>query len=74
VQNRSGLYWTLEAVNQQLKEKIVKETEQIWAISQTLAISMRTAAYVHALNRLEKPSTPKVRETTTLTVEFTGSK
>ncbi|MBD1933806.1 MULTISPECIES: Glu/Leu/Phe/Val family dehydrogenase [Cyanophyceae] len=52
VQNRSGLYWTLEAVNQQLKEKIVKETEQIWAISQTLAISMRTAAYVHALNRL----------------------
>lgn len=52
VQNRSGLYWTLEEVNQRLQQKIVEETERIWAISQELAISMRTAAYVHALNRL----------------------
>ncbi|MDP8966281.1 MAG: Glu/Leu/Phe/Val dehydrogenase [Cyanobacteriota bacterium] len=52
VQNRSGLYWTLEEVNQRLKQKIVEETERIWSISQELAISMRTAAYVHALNRL----------------------
>lgn len=52
VQNRSGLYWTLEEVNQRLKQKIVEETERIWIISQELAISMRTAAYVHALNRL----------------------
>jgi len=52
VQNRSGLYWTLEEVNQRLKQKIVEETERIWAISQELAISIRTAAYVHALNRL----------------------
>lgn len=52
VQNRSGLYWTLEEVNQRLKQKIVEETERIWSISQELAVSMRTAAYVHALNRL----------------------
>jgi glutamate dehydrogenase (NADP+) len=52
VQNRSGLYWTIEEVNQRLKQKIVEETEQIWAVSQELGISMRTAAYVHALNRL----------------------
>jgi len=52
VQNRSGLYWTLEEVNQRLKQKIVEETERIWSLSQELAISMRTAAYVHALNRL----------------------
>ncbi len=52
VQNRSGLYWTLEEVNQRLKQKIVEETEHIWSISQELGISMRTAAYVHALNRL----------------------
>lgn len=52
VQNRSGLYWTLEEVNQRLQQKIVEETERIWAISHELAISMRTAAYVHALNRL----------------------
>jgi glutamate dehydrogenase (NADP+) len=52
VQNRSGLYWTLEEVNQRLRQKMLEETEHIWKISQELAISMRTAAYVHALHRL----------------------
>ncbi len=52
VQNRSGLYWSLDEVNQRLKEKMVAETEKIWQISQELSISMRTAAYVHGLNRL----------------------
>ena len=52
VQNRSGLYWTLQEVNQKLKEKIVAETEKVWSISQDYAVSMRTAAYIHALNRL----------------------
>ena len=52
VQNRSGLYWSLDEVNQRLKEKMVAETEQIWQISQELSIYMRTAAYVHGLNRL----------------------
>lgn len=52
VQNRSGLYWSFEEVNQRLRQKMVEETEKIWSISQELAISMRTAAYVHALNRL----------------------
>lgn len=52
VQNRSGLYWSLEEVNQRLKQKMVEETEAIWQISQELAVSMRTAAYIHGLNRL----------------------
>jgi glutamate dehydrogenase (NADP+) len=52
VQNRSGLYWKLEEVNQRLKQKMVEETDRIWQISQELSIPMRTAAYVHALNRL----------------------
>lgn len=52
VQNRSGLYWTLEEVNQRLKDRIVQETEQTWKIAEEFAISMRTAAYVHGLNRL----------------------
>lgn len=52
VQNRSGLYWTLAEVNQRLKQKMVEEMDAIWSISQELAISMRTAAYIHALNRL----------------------
>ncbi len=52
VQNRSGLYWTLDEVNQKLQERIVREAEQIWAIARDLGISLRTAAYVHAIDRL----------------------
>ncbi|HEY9602322.1 MAG TPA: Glu/Leu/Phe/Val dehydrogenase [Allocoleopsis sp.] len=52
VQNRSGLYWSIEEVNQRLRQKMVEETEKIWSLSQELAISMRTAAYIHGLNRL----------------------
>jgi glutamate dehydrogenase (NADP+) len=52
VQNRSGLYWSLAEVNQRLKERMVEETERVWAIAQEFSVSMRTAAYIHALNRL----------------------
>ncbi len=52
VQNRSGFYWSLEEVNQRLKEKMFGETEAIWRISQELSVPMRTAAYIHGLNRL----------------------
>ena len=52
VQNRQGLYWTLEQVNQRLKQMMVEETERIWAIAQEQGIAPRTAAYVHALNRI----------------------
>lgn len=52
VQNRSGFYWTLEEVNQRLKQKMVAETEVIWKIAQDFAVSLRTAAYIHGLNRL----------------------
>jgi glutamate dehydrogenase (NADP+) len=52
VQNRSGFYWSLEEVNQRLKEKMFAETEELWRISQELSVPMRTAAYIHGLNRL----------------------
>ena len=52
VQNRSGLYWTLEEVNHRLQAKMVAEADQIWTIAQDLGTSLRTAAYIHALNRL----------------------
>jgi glutamate dehydrogenase (NADP+) len=52
VQNRTGLYWTLQEVNQRLKEKMAVEAEKTWSIAQELGVSLRTAAYVHALNRL----------------------
>ncbi len=52
VQNRMGFYWTLDEVNSRLKQKMVEEAEHIWTLSQEKEISLRTAAYVHALNRL----------------------
>lgn len=52
VQNRNGLYWSLEEVNRRLELNITEETEKIWTIAHDLSISLRTAAYVHALNRL----------------------
>jgi glutamate dehydrogenase (NADP+) len=52
VQNRNGFYWTAAEVNQKLKEKMIRETENVWAIAQEKHISMRTAAYAHALKRL----------------------
>ncbi|NJK37620.1 MAG: Glu/Leu/Phe/Val dehydrogenase [Oscillatoriales cyanobacterium RM2_1_1] len=52
VQNRSGLYWTAEEVNQRLKQKMIEETGRIWQITQDRAVSMRTAAYIHGLSRL----------------------
>jgi glutamate dehydrogenase (NADP+) len=52
VQNRSGLYWTLDEINQRLKLRIVEESESIWSIARDLSINLRTAAYVHALTRL----------------------
>ncbi|NJR48547.1 MAG: Glu/Leu/Phe/Val dehydrogenase [Leptolyngbyaceae cyanobacterium CSU_1_3] len=52
VQNRSGMYWTIAEVNQRLQHKMVEETERIWTIAHHHTISMRTAAYVHALDRL----------------------
>lgn len=52
VQNRSGLYWSLAEVNQKLQERMIEETEKTWAIARGKEVSMRTAAYIHALNRL----------------------
>ncbi|MEO0458975.1 MAG: Glu/Leu/Phe/Val dehydrogenase [Cyanobacteria bacterium P01_A01_bin.114] len=54
VQNRSGLYWALDEIHQRLKSQIVAEAEKIWAIAQEKTVSLRTAAYIHALERLSE--------------------
>lgn len=54
VQNRSGLYWSLQEVHERLKERMVEETQETWSISREYDVSMRTAAYIHALNRLSE--------------------
>jgi glutamate dehydrogenase (NADP+) len=52
VQNRSGLYWNLTEVNEHLKQKMVIEADEVWKTAEEFAVPLRTAAYIHALNRL----------------------
>ncbi|PSF37962.1 glutamate dehydrogenase [Aphanothece hegewaldii CCALA 016] len=52
VQNRSGLYWRLTEVNERLKERMVTEAEKVWIIAREFDTSLRTAAYIHAIERL----------------------
>jgi len=54
VQNRMGYYWSEEEVNEKLKAKMIPETEAIWKIAEEKKIPFRTAAYVHALARIEE--------------------
>ncbi|MEM9153134.1 MAG: glutamate dehydrogenase, partial [Cyanobacteria bacterium P01_F01_bin.3] len=52
VQNRSGLYWTLDKVERELEDRIEEEAGRVYAIAQKHDVSFRTAAYIHALSRL----------------------
>lgn len=51
-QNLKGEHWTKEAVNKKLKDKMERATTSVWDASQTLGISLRTAAFVVALQRI----------------------
>ena len=59
VQNRNGLYWSLEEVQEQLKMRMVKETEEVWKIAHQSRVSFRTAAYMHAIDRLNDAMSAK---------------
>jgi len=52
VQNRQGLYWELEEVHQRLLRMMEREGQAVWEIACGKHITMRSAAYVHALSRL----------------------
>ena len=52
VQNRQGFYWTIEEIHDRLRTIVEREGRAIWSTSREKNISMRTAAYVHALGRL----------------------
>jgi len=54
VQNKSGMYWTEEDVQQRLQAKMAREFGVIYARMEELNTDMRTAAYAHALNRMGK--------------------
>jgi glutamate dehydrogenase (NADP+) len=52
LQNRSGNYWELQEVHQKLQAIMTREFERIYDLSKELETDMRTAAYVHAVNRI----------------------
>jgi len=52
VQNRSGLSWSLDQVNDGLHEIMVRETDHILDRAEERGCDLRTAAYVHALQRI----------------------
>lgn len=52
VQNRQGYYWDLEEIHERLLRIVEREGRAIWDIAKTRGVSVRTAAYIHALGRL----------------------
>jgi len=52
VQNKNGFYWGLEEVHEKLYAIMVREFNYVYDIMLEHDISMRIAAYSHALNRL----------------------
>lgn len=52
VQNRQGYYWTVTEIHERLKASMEAEGRAIWLLANERNISVRSAAYVHALGRL----------------------
>jgi len=54
VQALSGLYWEEKEVNDRLELKLVRTFAEVWKRSQEMKVSLRTAAYVVALERINE--------------------
>jgi glutamate dehydrogenase (NADP+) len=52
VQNRQGFYWDLEEIHARLKKMMEREGRAVWDIAKDRGVSVRSAAYIHALGRL----------------------
>jgi glutamate dehydrogenase (NADP+) len=52
VQNRAGMYWEEDTVNERLKEKMSKEANAIFDLAEEKKISLRTAAYLQGVKRI----------------------
>jgi len=51
-QNKSGYYWTLPEVHERLQRRMAQEFSEMYEVASSKKLPMRTAAYVHALQRL----------------------
>ena len=54
VQNKAGIYWTIDEVNTRLHESMSREFSAIYDLANEIDIDMRNAAYVHALTRISQ--------------------
>jgi glutamate dehydrogenase (NADP+) len=52
VQNRQGFYWDLEEIHARLLKMMEREGRAVWTIAKERGVTVRTAAYIHALSRL----------------------
>ncbi|MEW9835107.1 Glu/Leu/Phe/Val family dehydrogenase [Mesorhizobium marinum] len=52
VQNRQGFYWSEQEIHDRLQAIMEREGRAIWNVAGEKGVTMRTAAYVHALGRL----------------------
>ena len=52
VQNRQGYYWDLEEIHTRLLKIVEREGRAVWDIAKARNVSARSAAYIHALDRL----------------------
>lgn len=59
VQNRAGLYWEENEVNERLKVKIDKEANAIFDLAEEKKTSLRTAAYLQGVSRIAGAITEK---------------
>ena len=52
VQNKTGYYWPVEEIHSKLKAGLEPETRRIWDLAKVKGVNLRTAAYVHGLERI----------------------
>jgi glutamate dehydrogenase (NADP+) len=51
-QNRQGYYWPVEQVHDRLQHRMAEEFHNVHDVMEQCKVDMRTAAYIHALNRI----------------------
>jgi glutamate dehydrogenase (NAD(P)+) len=52
VQDRIGYFWTEEIVNSRLEQTMVNAFEEVYSTSKQYGVSLRTAAYILAIDRV----------------------
>jgi glutamate dehydrogenase (NADP+) len=52
VQNKAGYYWPVEEVHTKLRRMMSREFNAVYNLMEEKKVDMRTAAYVHALQRI----------------------